>query len=67
MKNKLIIKCCNSFPRHSKSRNVYEGNKRVTGLAFKSQGKDIFLFVVTENITVSINITSKDQQVSSLS
>uniref|UniRef100_A0A2C9MAP2 Vacuolar protein sorting-associated protein 11 homolog n=1 Tax=Biomphalaria glabrata TaxID=6526 RepID=A0A2C9MAP2_BIOGL len=49
--------------RHSKSRIVYEGNKCVTGLAFKTQGKqDLFLFVVTENSTVAINLTAKDQQ-----
>ena len=52
-----------SFFRHSKPRTVYEGTKRVTGLAFKTQGKDIFLFVVTDNKTVAINLTAKDQQV----
>jgi len=47
--------------RHSKPRTVYEGSKQVTGLAFKTQGKDVFLFVVTENSTVAINIMAKDQ------
>ncbi|XP_050409252.1 vacuolar protein sorting-associated protein 11 homolog [Patella vulgata] len=49
--------------RHSKSRIVFENSKRVTGLMFRSSGKDIFLFVVTENETVSINISGRDQKI----
>ena len=55
---KTLLSC-----RHSKPRTVYEGSKQVTGLAFKTQGKDVFLFVVTENSTVAINIMAKDQMV----
>ncbi|KAK7475894.1 hypothetical protein BaRGS_00032862, partial [Batillaria attramentaria] len=46
--------------RHSKQRAVYENSKPITGLAFRSSAKDVFLFVVTEFSVLSINITSKD-------
>ncbi|XP_005091075.1 vacuolar protein sorting-associated protein 11 homolog isoform X1 [Aplysia californica] len=58
----LLFKGDVTRDRHSKPRTVYEGTKRVTGLAFKTQGKDVFLFVVTDNSTLSINLTAKDQQ-----
>ncbi|ESO93774.1 hypothetical protein LOTGIDRAFT_182193 [Lottia gigantea] len=48
--------------RNSKSRVVYENPSKITGLIFRSVGKDIFLFIVTENETVSVNLNLKDQK-----
>ncbi|KAK3087703.1 hypothetical protein FSP39_009366 [Pinctada imbricata] len=45
--------------RHSKTRIVHESSKPVTGLAFKTQGKNIFLYVVTEASVLSICISGK--------
>ena len=47
------------FPRHNKSRIVHESPKPVTALEFRTQGKHIYLFVVTEACVVSINISGK--------
>ena len=49
--------------RHSKPRVVHEGARPITGLAFKSSGKDVYLFVVTEVNVCSINISNKDMKV----
>ena len=49
--------------RHSKPRVVHEGGRPITGLAFKSSGKDVYLFVVTEVNVCSINISNKDMKV----
>ena len=35
----------------------------MTGLAFKTMGKDVILFVVTDNSLHTVNITAKDAQV----
>ncbi|XP_052690623.1 vacuolar protein sorting-associated protein 11 homolog [Crassostrea angulata] len=45
--------------RHNKSRIVHETSRPVTALEFRTQGKNIFLFVVTEASVVSINISGK--------
>ncbi|GFO24686.1 vacuolar protein sorting-associated protein 11-like protein [Plakobranchus ocellatus] len=58
----LLFKGDVTRERHSKSRNVFEGTKRVTGLAFKTVGKDVILFVVTDSSLHTVNITAKDQQ-----
>ncbi|XP_069106820.1 vacuolar protein sorting-associated protein 11 homolog isoform X1 [Argopecten irradians] len=53
--------------RHTKTRIVYENPKPVTGLAFKTSGtKTIFLFVVTEAQVVSIAISGKQDQKSTV-
>ncbi|KAK3746923.1 hypothetical protein RRG08_030334 [Elysia crispata] len=56
----LLFKGDVTRERHSKSRNVFEGTKRVTGLVFKTMGKDVILYVVTENSLHTVNITAKD-------
>ena len=48
-----------NFSRHNKSRIVHESPKPVTALEFRTQGKHIYLFVVTEACVVSINISGK--------
>ncbi|XP_041361621.1 vacuolar protein sorting-associated protein 11 homolog [Gigantopelta aegis] len=48
--------------RHSKSRIVYETNKPITGLTFKTGGKEVILFITTEATILSVNITAKDQK-----
>ncbi|GFR61248.1 vacuolar protein sorting-associated protein 11-like protein [Elysia marginata] len=58
----LLFKGDVTRERHSKSRNVFEGTKRVTGLIFKTTGKDVILFVVTDNSLYTVNITAKDTQ-----
>lgn len=58
----LLFKGDVTRERHSKSRNVFEGTKRVTGLVFKTMGKDVILFVVTDNSLHTVNITAKDAQ-----
>jgi hypothetical protein len=45
--------------RHNKSRLVHECPRPVTAIEFKTQGKNIFLFVVTEASVTSINISGK--------
>ncbi|XP_052796081.1 vacuolar protein sorting-associated protein 11 homolog [Mya arenaria] len=47
--------------RHSKQSVVYESSKPITGLSFKTLGKNIVLFVATETIVLSINISGKDK------
>lgn len=47
--------------RHSKQMVVYENQKPITGLAFRSSGKNVILFVTTEAIILSINLTAKDR------
>ena len=42
---------------------LHEGARPITGLAFKSSGKDVYLFVVTEIHVSSINISNKDMKV----
>lgn len=59
----LLFKGDVTKDRHSKPRVVHEGGRPITGLAFKSQGKDVYLFVVTEIAVVSISITGKDQKI----
>ncbi|RUS74031.1 hypothetical protein EGW08_018205 [Elysia chlorotica] len=56
----LLFKGDVTRERHSKSRNVFEGTKRVTGLVFKTMGKDVILYVVTDNSLHTVNITAKD-------
>ncbi|XP_076437584.1 vacuolar protein sorting-associated protein 11 homolog [Babylonia areolata] len=56
----LLFKGDVTRDRHSKPRVVHEAGQPVTGLAFRSSGKDVFLFVVTEASILSINISSKD-------
>ena len=49
--------------RHSKPRILHEAAQPITGLAFKSTGKDVYLFVVTEASVYSINVSNKDLKV----
>ncbi|XP_060553204.1 vacuolar protein sorting-associated protein 11 homolog [Ruditapes philippinarum] len=46
--------------RHSKQTVIYENPKPITGLSFKTSGKNVILFVVTESVILSINVTAKD-------
>ena len=48
--------------RHSKQRVIYEGNQRITGLAFKSMAKNPVLFVATEGEIVCITLMPKDKE-----
>ena len=41
---------------------VYENPKPITGLAMKTSGKNIILFVITEGNVISINISAKQEQ-----
>ncbi|KAK3611536.1 hypothetical protein CHS0354_016470 [Potamilus streckersoni] len=47
--------------RHSKTWTVYENQKPITGLAFRPTGKNIILFVATDNSILSINLSAKDK------
>ncbi|XP_067666114.1 vacuolar protein sorting-associated protein 11 homolog [Haliotis asinina] len=48
--------------RHSKSRTVFENQRPITGLSFKTSGRDVILFVVTEIAVNAFNLTAKDQR-----
>lgn len=56
-----LVIFANVYFRHSKQTVVYENTKPITGLAFKTIGKNIILFVSTENVTLSINVSAKDR------
>ncbi|XP_064597137.1 vacuolar protein sorting-associated protein 11 homolog [Liolophura sinensis] len=48
--------------RHSKQRVAYETNKPITGVHFKSMGKSVILFAITESSVMTINVTASDQK-----
>ena len=50
-----------SFSRNSKQRVVHEGSRPVTGLAFKMVGKNMILFMATDQSVFSVNVTAKDR------
>ncbi|KAH3841675.1 vacuolar protein sorting-associated protein 11 homolog [Dreissena polymorpha] len=62
----LLFKGDIKSDRHSKQSIVYEGKSAVTGLAFKSAGKNIILFVATESVILSINVSGKDKMQTTL-
>ena len=52
---------CQYIFRHSKQSIIYENQKPITGLAFRTAGKNVILFVTTEAIVLSINVGAKDR------
>ncbi|XP_033108411.1 vacuolar protein sorting-associated protein 11 homolog isoform X2 [Anneissia japonica] len=55
-----LIKGDVTVERHSKSKTIHGGGKPVTGLSFRHTQRNSFLFVVTENMVLSYNVTGKD-------
>ncbi|XP_013381879.1 vacuolar protein sorting-associated protein 11 homolog [Lingula anatina] len=47
--------------RHSKQRTIHDGPHPITGLSFKSSGRQTILFVVTEHVTMAMNLSAKDK------
>ncbi|CAG2230700.1 PEP5 [Mytilus edulis] len=62
----IVLKGDITKDRHSKSKVVYENSKPITGLAMKTSGKNIILFVTTGGSVISINISAKQEQKTTL-
>ncbi|XP_071958560.1 vacuolar protein sorting-associated protein 11 homolog isoform X2 [Antedon mediterranea] len=55
-----LIKGDVTVERHSKTKTIHSGGKPVTGLYFRHTQRNTYLFVVTENMVLSYNVTGKD-------
>ncbi|KAL4227956.1 Vacuolar protein sorting-associated protein 11 [Mactra antiquata] len=57
----LVFKGDVKSDRHSKQTVVYSSSKAITGLAFKSVGKSVVLFIATEISILSLTLTAKEK------